>query len=43
MKSWNLISIPLAVRCRAEEEREEEAEKYVMQEGLKKVCETNSV
>jgi hypothetical protein len=31
----NLISIPLAVRCWAEEE--EEAEKYSMQEGFKKV------
>ncbi len=39
MKSWNanLISIPLAVRYRAEEEQEEEAEKYLMQEGFKKV------
>jgi hypothetical protein len=37
MKSWNanLNSIPLAVRCQAEQE--EEAEKYLMQEGFKKV------
>jgi hypothetical protein len=39
MKSWNanLNSIPLAVRCQAEQEQEQEAEKYLMQEGFKKV------